>query len=59
MGAAVLGHVGIMDGNLSNFWFGFGFLQKSVKKNGFSTDCGFLEFSGLRIFGLRILEIFL
>ena len=23
----------IMDGNPSNFWVGFGFLQKSVKKN--------------------------
>ena len=32
------------DSNPSNFWVGFGFLQKSViKKHEFSTDCGFLE----------------
>jgi len=48
----------IRGGNPSNFWIGcgFGFLQKSVKKNlGFSTDFGFLEFYGLRIFGFGLL----
>ena len=43
-GREKLRYIEIRDDNPSNFLVGFGFLQKSVKKPGIFSDCGFLEF---------------